>query len=318
MNAISDALLASVASCFSCGRRQSLTIEGHTVVVRKRLAAGGFSLIDLVEEESTGRLLALKRISCHGPQDEAAALREVQVHKQVRHPHLIDLVGHRLLSLRGAQLGPTSELQLLLPYYQRGSLAYELERRQQGGNHLSESLLLALFKQVTEAVQCLHQAGLAHRDIKPHNVLLDDDFSAILMDLGSATAAKVQVCGSSDACRLQDEAAEKSSMPYRAPELFNVDSYCTVDQRTDIWSLGCLIYAMAFYKSPFDPVYERGDSVALAVLSGNIEIPENSTYSQGLHELILSMLKVNASERPFVEDILKIVSQLELAAQSRV
>ncbi|CAB3366399.1 Hypothetical predicted protein [Cloeon dipterum] len=317
MDAISDAL-AVVASCFSCGRRQSLTIDGHTVVVRKRLATGGFSVIDLVEEESTGRLLALKRIACHGSQDEAAALREVDVHKQVRHPNLIELVGHRLLTLRGAQLGPTSELQLLLPYYERGSLAYELERRQQGGNHLSENLLLALFRQVAEALRAMHQAGISHRDVKPHNVLLSDDFSAILMDLGSATTAKVQVCGTNDACRLQDEAAEKSSMPYRAPELFNVDSYCTIDQRTDVWSLGCLMYAMAFYKSPFDVVYERGDSVALAVLSGNIEIPQGSSYSQGLHELMLSMLRVNASERPFIDDILKTVAQLQAAAQNKV
>jgi len=153
----------------------------------------GFSVVDLVEEDSSGRLLALKRIACHGTQDEAGALREVEVHRQVQHPHLIELLGHRVVALRGAQLGPSSELQLLLPYYNRGSLAYELERRQQGGNHLSERLLLTIFKQVAEAVKALHEAGFAHRDIKPHNVLLSDDFSAILMDLGSATAAKVQV-----------------------------------------------------------------------------------------------------------------------------
>lgn len=47
--------------------------------------------------------------------------------------------------------------------------------------------------------------------------------------------AKVQVCGSQDAQKLQDIAAEKCSMPYRAPELFNVESYCVIDQRTDIW-----------------------------------------------------------------------------------
>jgi serine/threonine kinase 16 len=149
--------------------------------------------VDLVEEESTGRLMALKRIACHGPQDEASALREVEVHRQVKHPNLIELLGHRVLTLRGAQLGPSSELQLLLPYYDRGSLAYELERRQQGGNHISERLLLILFRQVTEAVNAMHQAGFAHRDIKPHNVLLTNDFCAVLMDLGSATAAKVQV-----------------------------------------------------------------------------------------------------------------------------
>lgn len=47
--------------------------------------------------------------------------------------------------------------------------------------------------------------------------------------------AKVQVCGSQDAQKMQDIAAERCSMPYRAPELFHVESYCIIDQRTDIW-----------------------------------------------------------------------------------
>lgn len=47
--------------------------------------------------------------------------------------------------------------------------------------------------------------------------------------------ARVQVCGTQAARTLQDLAAERCSMPYRAPELFNVESYCMVDERTDIW-----------------------------------------------------------------------------------
>uniref|UniRef100_A0A1B0BV55 Uncharacterized protein n=1 Tax=Glossina palpalis gambiensis TaxID=67801 RepID=A0A1B0BV55_9MUSC len=45
-------------------------------------------------------------------------------------------------------------------------------------------------------------------------------------------------------------------------------------------SLGCLLYAMCFSHCPFDPVYEKGDSIALAVLSGNINIPDENIYSQ--------------------------------------
>lgn len=52
---------------------------------------------------------------------------------------------------------------------------------------------------------------------------------------GSVATARVQVCGTQAARTLQDLAAERCSMPYRAPELFNVESYCMVDERTDIW-----------------------------------------------------------------------------------
>lgn len=53
--------------------------------------------------------------------------------------------------------------------------------------------------------------------------------------LGSVSQARVKVCGAQEAQTLQDIAAERCSMPYRAPELFNVESYCMIDERTDIW-----------------------------------------------------------------------------------
>lgn len=102
----------------------------------------------------------------------------------------------------------------------------------------------------------------------------------VLVDLGSTTTARQQICGQQDASRLQDWAEERCTAVYRAPELFSVQNYCLIDERTDIWSLGCVLYAMCFFKCPFDAAYEKGDSVALAVLSGNITIPETSPFSE--------------------------------------
>ena len=47
--------------------------------------------------------------------------------------------------------------------------------------------------------------------------------------------ARIEISDASSARQLQDEAAERCSMPYKAPELFNVDSNCSIDERTDIW-----------------------------------------------------------------------------------
>ncbi|XP_035220350.1 serine/threonine-protein kinase 16-like [Stegodyphus dumicola] len=107
-------------------------------------------------------------------------------------------------------------------------------------------------------------------------------------------------------------------MAYRAPELFNVESHSSIDERVDIWSLGCCLYAMCYFKSPFDAAYQRGDSVALAVISGVIEFPEITPYGNGMHNLVKSMLEVSALQRPFIDGILFQIDSLLPVVQDRV
>jgi len=73
------------------------------------------------------------------------------------------------------------------------------------------------------------------RDIKPANILLSDDGSAILMDLGSMDVAVHDIKSAQEGQKLQDDAAERCTMPYRAPELFNVQTRDKITQATDIW-----------------------------------------------------------------------------------
>lgn len=122
--------------------------------------------------------------------------------------------------------------------FQKGTLSQELERRSRNNDHLSALNILNIFLQICEGVKAFHEVKpepLAHRDLKTANIVLADGYTPVIMDLGSVAPARVKVCGAQDAQTLQDNAAERCSMPYRAPELFNVESYCMVDERTDIW-----------------------------------------------------------------------------------
>ncbi|KAG6333022.1 hypothetical protein ID866_6066 [Astraeus odoratus] len=146
----------------------------------------------------------------------------------------------------------------------------------------------------------------AHRDIKPGNVMLADDGTPILMDFGSAVKARIAIETRSQALLQQDIAAEQSTMAYRAPELFDVKTGITLDEKVDIWSLGCTLYAMAYSHSPFENTQttEQGGSIAMAVLNAQYKHP-SSAYSQGLRELIDRLLKVNPKDRPDIHRVIQ-------------
>ncbi|KAG6900605.1 hypothetical protein C0993_007828 [Termitomyces sp. T159_Od127] len=147
----------------------------------------------------------------------------------------------------------------------------------------------------------------AHRDIKPGNVMISDDgITPILMDFGSACKARIPIETRNQALLQQDIAAEQSTMAYRAPELFDVKTGTTLDEKVDIWSLGCTLYALAYSHSPFENTQttEQGGSIAMAVLNAQYKHP-SSAYSQGLKDLIDSMLKLNPAERPDIHEVLK-------------
>ncbi|KAI0359996.1 Pkinase-domain-containing protein [Trametes cingulata] len=151
----------------------------------------------------------------------------------------------------------------------------------------------------------------AHRDLKPGNIMISDDNQPILMDFGSTMKARIKIENRSQALLQQDIAAEQSTMAYRAPELFDVKTGVTLDEKVDIWSLGCTLYALAYSHSPFENMQttEQGGSIAMAVMGAQYKHP-SSAYSQGLKNLIDSMLKVNPQERPDIHEVIRMTDEV--------
>ncbi|XP_069111338.1 serine/threonine-protein kinase 16-like [Argopecten irradians] len=304
-----------------CGR-ETLRINDRRFIVRSRLGEGGFSYVDLIEDARTHRTYALKRITCHSKDEERTAMQEVELMKTFKHTNLIPLEASSMKQVDKytKTLDIISEVLIVMPCYSRGSTQDIIERMAKKGEKLQEDKIWEIFLGLCQGLKVLHKHNppYAHRDIKPGNVMLSNDGQAVLMDLGSAAKARVEISTPSIGRALQDEAAERCSMLYRAPELFNAEVGTTVDERTDIWSLGCTLYALAFLESPFDRAYQRGDSIALAVLSGNVKFPENSGYSGGIQETILRLMKPSAAERPFIDEVLQLVQTNSYSSGNRV
>ncbi|KMP09730.1 serine/threonine kinase 16 [Coccidioides immitis RMSCC 3703] len=176
----------------------------------------------------------------------------------------------------------------------------------------------------------------AHRDIKPGNIMLDDDGKTpILMDLGSMAPSPIAITSRSLAIAVQDTAAEHSTIPYRAPELFDVKTGSIIDTKADIWSFGCTLYACLVGKSPFEARSdETGGSLSMCILGGDWRFPdektgtvqgkskvspangasdestrERSAISREVKEVVRRCLRVEPSERPDIDELIEIIQQ---------
>ena len=181
---------------------------------------------------------------------------------QERHPNIVQYFD----SFSNASGSKTF---IVMEYCQHGDLASYIESHRRNETWAQESFIWKIMAQVTSALyECHHHDDLdqnirttiLHRDVKPANILLDKNMNAKLCDFGLAIKintpnASIQAPQSND--KNQDSQSMRKSAQddgmcgtpfYMAPERVN---RCAYDGRSDIWSLGCIIYEMAALTHPF-------------------------------------------------------------------
>ncbi|XP_063720424.1 serine/threonine-protein kinase 16-like isoform X2 [Symsagittifera roscoffensis] len=251
------------------------------------------------------KLYAVKRILTRTVEDEKAVLEEVKFHRLINHPNLIKLVDSTVINPSSSQ----AEYFLVLPFFKNGSLEDALKANQIHGTRLSHLKVLKLFAGICSGVDYLHRhesGAICHRDLKCANILMTGkDSGPVIMDFGSMTTAPIHVTNRTQAMTIQDDAAEKCSILYRAPELFNVEVGSVIDTAIDIWSLGCILFALMYFENPFEKCFTRGDSVALAAMGCNVRIPKESEFPAFLNDLIFVLMAVEPSNRPCAATVLQ-------------
>lgn len=133
----------------------------------------------------------------------------------------------------------------------------------------------------------------------------------VLVDFGSVLPAIKVITTRNDSLRVAEEAAQFCTLPYRAPELFDPEKGTTIDARTDIWSLGCLLFAWRFAYSPFECEFtEHGvsrpvESSHSRVLSNPPRPNKTNSDDEILLILVSYILERNISKRPCIVDLIQ-------------
>jgi TolB-like protein/Tfp pilus assembly protein PilF len=214
--------------------------------IERKIGSGGMAAVYLAEDLKHHRRVAVKVLHPELATTIGADrfLAEISVTANLQHPHILPLFdsGKAVApSVPDPDGGPGGEafLYYVMPYVEGESLRDRLDREKQ--LPLDDAVRIA--REVADALSSAHSRGIVHRDIKPENILLQEGH-AIVADFGIARA--VQVSGGN---RFTQTGMSVGTPPYMSPEQAVGDE--DVDGRSDVYSLGCVLFEMLAGQPPF-------------------------------------------------------------------
>lgn len=246
-------------------------------VLGKTLGRGTYGKVKRAIHGKTLELVAVKVMRLSKDADMEVIEKEISVLKLLKHPNVVKLID----VIRGDQ-----KIYIVLELVTGGEL---FDRIVQEG-YLIETDARKLFRQMVSVIEYCHGNLIAHRDIKPENILLDGEGNVKVTDFGLCNFIKPgeffqTSCG---------------SPVYAAPEvILNSEGY--VGTKSDIWSMGVVLFAMVAGHLPFE-VDNKGHLLSIeSLLSGKFPMPRH--LSAELADLLLKMINPDPVRRATLEQI---------------
>lgn len=250
---------------------------GSRYRVLSRLGSGGmahvyYALHDRLESPVV--IKVLHRQLANEPEMRERFRREAEAAARLTHPHICSILDY-------GETGDT--VFLVMPYLPGGSLADRLAR----DRTVQPPAAAAIAAQVATALDFAHRRGVVHRDVKPDNVLFDEDGNAVVTDFGIATARFH--------ARLTGSGRAMGTPHYMSPEQAMGKQ---VDGRSDLYGVGVMLYEMLIGVPPFDgsDAYAVGyKQVHESPISPVVADP---SLPAPLVEIVMRCLAKSAAERP--------------------
>jgi len=262
------------------------------------LGAGGMGQIYLAHDANLGRKIALKLISSEFATDPRRVHRfeqEARAASALNHPNVC--------VIHDVGITETGRHFIAMEHIQGITLRDQLAR---GTFKPLEALQVTL--QIGAALASAHAIGIVHRDIKPENVMLRPDGYIKVVDFGLAKLTEALP----DQRRLVEANTQVLTEPrmlmgtvkYMSPEQLRED---TVDERTDIWSLGIVLYEMLTGATPFE-ARSRNDSIALILAPEPVRLVFPDEVPPKLREVVSKALEKDCEKR--YQTVLKMTADL--------
>ena len=260
--------------------------------VLKSIGKGKFAVVYRAKKIGDDQVIALKRIAVDMMNDKAKekCLKEVRLLQNLDHPNIIRYMDSFLTD---------NDLFIAYEWAAAGDLKRQLRKAQERGSGFEERVIWKYFSQISNAVKYMHDKRIMHRDLKPANIFLTLDGTIKVGDLGLSRELSEHTI----------QAHSKVGTPlYMSPEVLNKgEGY---DFKSDIWSLGCLLYELAMLKSPFKAEGLNLYSLFQKISNGDyVHIPEN-TFSDELRNLTDAMLSTQPEDRPEMSEVARIAQEM--------
>ncbi|KAF8512847.1 hypothetical protein BU17DRAFT_53814 [Hysterangium stoloniferum] len=293
---------------------QTVLVNQYTVQIERYLSQGGFAHVYVVRSAAPVNNTTqhvLKRIAVADQAMLMGVQKEVEVMRTLRgHPNIVNFIDASWHTLPNG----TYEVFILMELCPGGGIIDMMNRRLR--ERLTEAEILQIFVDVCESLAYMHsmKPPLLHRDVKVENILQSSATLYKLCDFGSSTTVAARPPSTTQEIRaLEADINRHTTLQYRAPEMVDVYGRRPIDEKSDVWALGVLLYKLCYYTTPFE---EHGP---LAILHVQYRIPSYPVYSNQMNDLIgtsllnsndCSMLREFGNQRPSVFEILDTVHRL--------
>ena len=256
-------------------------MDGFNIL--SKIGEGSYSTVLKVQRIEDGNIYALKRVKFYklSEKEKENALNEIRILASVKNKNVISYK-EAFFDEKDSSLG------IVMEYADKGDLFQLITERKKTKNYFTEQEVWKIFIQLLNGLKALHDFKILHRDIKSANVFL---FKGGICKLGDLNVSKVARKGLG---------YTQTGTPYYAsPEVWQEKPY---DSKSDVWSLGCVMYETITLRPPFQA--KSMEELYKKVMRGNYpRIPKK--YSEDLSDAIKLMIQVEAGARPSCEELLK-------------